>query len=58
MLNIDQAIINLNNIINNPEVIALLENNLNVSNDNNISKTLVSDIKNIIQVPLFAFLMT
>ncbi len=55
MLNIDQAIINLNNIINNPEVITLLESNLNVSNDNYISKTLVSDIKNIIQVPLFAF---
>lgn len=55
MLNIDQAKINLNNIINNPEIITLLENNFNVINDNIISKTLVSDIKNIIQVPLFTF---
>lgn len=55
MLNVDAARINLNNIINNPKVITLLENIDNVINDKDISKTLVNDIKNIILIPLFAF---
>lgn len=55
MLNVDAARINLNNIINNPKVNTLLEDNFNAINGNEVSKTLVNDIKNIILIPLFAF---
>lgn len=55
MLNIDTAKINLNNIINNPKVITILEDNFDILNNNICKRFLVSDIKNIIQVPLFAF---